>query len=140
MRAMSLGRAERKPDEREPEQKRDADRGAGELLVVQAEQARIVRRHEQRRQRDRQSRNGQDEAHHCRRLRAAIRPPRAARDRPSVRRWGRSAITASRSVSLIVAQAVISSPVRPQPMHKADSGSRTQTLMQGVETVGTALT
>ena len=108
MRAMSLGRAERKPDEREPEQKRDADRGAGELLVVQAEQARIVRRHEQRRQRDRQSRNGQDEAHHCRRLRAAIRPPRAARDRPSVRRWGRSAITASRSVSLIVAQAVIS--------------------------------
>ena len=49
-------------------------------------------------------------------------------------------MTASRSVSLIVAHAVISSPVRPQPMHKADSGSRTQTLMQGVETGGTALT
>jgi len=47
-------------------------------------------------------------------------------------------MTVSRSVSLIVAHAVISSPVRPQPMHKADSGSRTQTLMQGVETVGTA--
>ena len=43
-------------------------------------------------------------------------------------------MTASRSASLIVVQAAISSPVRPQPMHKADSGSRTQTLMQGVET------
>ena len=49
-------------------------------------------------------------------------------------------MTAIRSASLIVAQAVISSPVRPQPMHRADSGSRTQTLMQGVETVGTGLT
>jgi len=46
-----------------------------------------------------------------------------------------------RSVSLIVAQAEISAAVRPQPMHKTDSGSRTQTLTQGVETVvGTALT
>ena len=49
-------------------------------------------------------------------------------------------MTAIRSGSLIVDQAVISAAVRPQPMHKADSGSRTQTLMQGVETVGTALT
>ncbi len=49
-------------------------------------------------------------------------------------------MTASRSVSLIVAQAVISAAVRPQPMHKADSGSRMQTLIQGVETVGTAPT
>jgi hypothetical protein len=49
-------------------------------------------------------------------------------------------MTATRSTSLIVAQAAISSPVRPQPMHKADSGSITQTLMQGVETGGTALT
>ena len=48
-------------------------------------------------------------------------------------------MTAIRSGSLIAAQAVISAPVRPQPMHKADSGSRMQTLMQGVETVGTAL-
>jgi len=47
---------------------------------------------------------------------------------------------ASRSGSLIVAQAAISSPVRPQPMHKADSGSRMQTLMQGVEIAGTGLT
>jgi hypothetical protein len=30
--------------------------------------------------------------------------------------------------------------VRPQPMQRADSGSRTQTLTQGVETLGTALT
>ncbi|MGC2782232.1 MAG: hypothetical protein WA397_00010 [Roseiarcus sp.] len=49
-------------------------------------------------------------------------------------------MTVIRSVSLIVAQAAISAVVRPQPMHKADSGSRTQTLTQGVETVGTALT
>jgi hypothetical protein len=47
---------------------------------------------------------------------------------------------AIRSGSLIVDQAVISAAVRPQPMHKADSGSRMQTLMQGVETLGTALT
>jgi hypothetical protein len=45
---------------------------------------------------------------------------------------------AIRSGSLIVDQAVISAAVRPQPMHKVDSGSRTQTLMQGVETLGTA--
>jgi hypothetical protein len=49
-------------------------------------------------------------------------------------------MTAIRWVSLIVAQAAISAAVRPQPMHKADSGSTTQTLTQGVETVGTALT
>jgi hypothetical protein len=49
-------------------------------------------------------------------------------------------MTASRSGSLIVVQAVISSLVRPQPMHKADSGSRTQTLMQGVEGADTGLT
>ena len=49
-------------------------------------------------------------------------------------------MTASRSGSLIVVQAAISLPVRPQPMHKADSGSRTQTVMQGVETAGMALT
>ena len=48
-------------------------------------------------------------------------------------------MTASRSVSTIVAQAAISWAVRPQPMHKLDSGSRTQTLMQGVETAGTGL-
>ncbi|HEY3622112.1 MAG TPA: hypothetical protein VGL12_06890 [Roseiarcus sp.] len=45
-------------------------------------------------------------------------------------------MTATRSTSLIVAQAAISSLVRPQPMQKADSGSITQTLMQGVETGG----
>src|SRR6202020_2416656 len=94
--------------------------------------------HEQRCDRDRQNRDGQDETHYCRRLRAAIRPPRAARDRASVRRWPSSAMTAIRSGSLIVDQAVISAAVRPQPMHKADSGSMTQTLMQGVETLGTA--
>jgi hypothetical protein len=49
-------------------------------------------------------------------------------------------MTAIRWVSLIVAQAAISAAVRPQPMHKADSGSTTQTLTQGVETVATALT
>ena len=49
-------------------------------------------------------------------------------------------MTAVRSGSLIVDQAAISAAVRPQPMHKADSGQRTQTLMQGVETLGTALT
>ncbi len=48
-------------------------------------------------------------------------------------------MTASRAISLIVAHAVISSPVRPQPMHRADSGSRIQTLMQGVEMAGTRL-
>jgi hypothetical protein len=42
-------------------------------------------------------------------------------------------MTESRSGSLIVDQAEISAPVRPQPMHKADSGSRMQTLMQGVD-------
>jgi hypothetical protein len=45
-----------------------------------------------------------------------------------------------RSPSLIVAQAAISAAVRPQPMHKADSGSITQTLMQGVETASTLFT
>lgn len=45
-------------------------------------------------------------------------------------------MTATRSVSLIVAQAAISVAIRPQPMHKPDSGSITQTLMQGVETGG----
>jgi hypothetical protein len=49
-------------------------------------------------------------------------------------------MTATRSVSLIVAQAAISAALRPQPMHKADSGSITQTLMQGVETASTPLT
>jgi hypothetical protein len=49
-------------------------------------------------------------------------------------------MTVIRSVSLIVAQAAISATVRPQPMHRADSGSRTQTLTQGVETAGTAFT
>ncbi|HEY1886662.1 MAG TPA: hypothetical protein VGG86_11530 [Roseiarcus sp.] len=49
-------------------------------------------------------------------------------------------MTAIRSVSLIVAQAAISASVRPQPMHKADSGSRMQTLTQGVEMAGTAFT
>jgi len=42
-------------------------------------------------------------------------------------------MTAIRSASLIVIQAAISSAVRPQPMHSADSGSMTQRLMQGVE-------
>jgi hypothetical protein len=42
-------------------------------------------------------------------------------------------MTARRSTSLIVIQAAISAAVRPQPMHTADSGSMTQTLMQGVE-------
>jgi hypothetical protein len=72
--------------------------------------------------------------------RALTPPPRAERDRASVKRCARPAMTVIRSVSLIVAQAAISAVVRPQPMHKADSGSRTQTLTQGVETVGTALT
>jgi len=50
-------------------------------------------------------------------------------------------MTARRSASLIVIQAAISAAVRPQPMHKADSGSMTQTLMQGVEIgAGTFLT
>jgi hypothetical protein len=49
-------------------------------------------------------------------------------------------MTAIRSGSLIVGQAPISTAVRPQPMHSADSGSRMQTLTQGVETLGTALT
>ena len=44
-------------------------------------------------------------------------------------------MTAIRSGSLIVDQAVISAAVRPQPMHKGDRESMTQTLMQGVETV-----
>jgi hypothetical protein len=47
---------------------------------------------------------------------------------------------AIRWASLIVGQPPISSGVRPQPMQRADSGSRTQTLTQGVETLGTALT
>ena len=42
-------------------------------------------------------------------------------------------MTATRSASLIVVQAAISATVRPQPTHKADSGSMTQTLTQGVE-------
>jgi hypothetical protein len=47
-------------------------------------------------------------------------------------------MTAMRSASLIVVQAEISAVVRPQPTHKADRESITQTLMQGVERVGTA--
>jgi hypothetical protein len=108
--------------------------------MVEPEEGRLRRRHEQRRQRDREDCNRQDEAHQFRRRREATCPPRAERDRASARRWARPAITATRSVSLIAAQAAISAAVRPQPMHKADNGSRTQTLMQGVETVGTALT
>jgi hypothetical protein len=103
--------------------------------MAEPEQGRLRRGHEQRRQRDRQNRDGQDKAHQ-RRLRDATRPPRAARDRASAKRWPSPVMTATRSTSLIVAQAAISSPVRPQPMHKADSGSITQTLMQGVETGG----
>jgi hypothetical protein len=49
-------------------------------------------------------------------------------------------MTATRSVSLIVGHAAISAAVRPQPTHKADSGSITQTLMQGVETASTSVT
>ena len=42
-------------------------------------------------------------------------------------------MTAARSASLIVGLAAISAVVRPQPMHKADNRSMTQTLMQGAE-------
>ena len=49
--------------EHEPQQKRHADRGAGELLVVQPKQHRLMRREEQRAPRAREKRNGQDEAH-----------------------------------------------------------------------------
>jgi hypothetical protein len=78
-------------------------------------------------------RRGEGEAHQRRRERVAIRPPRAARDRAPTRRWPRPAITARRSASLIAVQAAISAVVRPQPTHMSDSGSRTQTLTQGVE-------
>ena len=138
---MSLGRAERKPLSTSHSRSETPDRGARELLVVQPKQHRFMRRKQQRGPRDRENGNGQDEAHQLRRPPPALtRPLRAARDRASARRCSSPAMMASRSVSLIVAHAVISSPVRPQPMHKADSGSRTQTLMQGVETVGTGLT
>ena len=78
-----------------------------------------------------------------RRIRPADGAPRPGRRAPPaisprVRRWPSPAMTAIRSASLIVVQAAISAVVRPQPTHKADSGSMTQTLMQGVETVGTA--
>jgi len=43
-------------------------------------------------------------------------------------------MTARRSASLIAVQAAISAVVRPQPTHRPESGSTTQTLMQGVET------
>ena len=48
-------------------------------------------------------------------------------------RWPSPAITARRPASLIVVQAAISAVVRAQPTQNADSGSMTQTLMQGVE-------
>jgi hypothetical protein len=48
-------------------------------------------------------------------------------------------MTAIRAASLIVVQEAISAVMRPQPTYKADTGSMTQTLMQGVETVDTAL-
>jgi hypothetical protein len=99
-----------------------------------------VRGQEQRHHRDREHRNGQDEAHQFRRSRARTRPPRVERDRAWARRCGRSAMEAIRWASLIVGQPPISSGVRPQPMQRADSGSRTLTLTQGVETLGTALT
>jgi hypothetical protein len=108
--------------------------------MVEPEQGRLWRSHNERSERDRENRNGQEEAHQFRRSIVLTRPPRAERDRASVKRWGRPVMTASRSVSLIVAQAVISAAVRPQPMHKPDSGSITQTLMQGVETASTLLT
>ena len=46
-----------------PKQKRDADRSAGESLVGQPKQERIVRGQEQRGPRGGDSRDGQDEAH-----------------------------------------------------------------------------
>ena len=67
-------------------------------------------------------------------LRAAIRPPRALRDRAAAQALGKPGHDRRddrpRSLSI---QAPISAAVRPQPMHRADSGSMTQTLMQGVE-------
>jgi hypothetical protein len=92
------------------------------------------------RQRDRQNLKREKKAHQSRRGRALTRPARAERDRASVKRCASPAMTAIRSVSLIVVQAPISAAVRPQPMHKADIGSITQTLTQGVEAVGTGLT
>ena len=92
-----------------------------------------MRRHEQSGQPDRQNPDRENEAHQRRRAPGAIRPPRALRDRAAVWRWASPAMIARRSASLIVIQAPISAAVRPQPMHRADSGSMTQTLMQGVE-------
>jgi len=102
-----------------------SDRGAGEALMVEPEQGRLRRGHEQRGQCDRQNHNGDDEAHQTRRWRAATRPPRAARDRASVRRGPSSAMTAMRSASLIVVQAAISAVVRPQRRTKP-TGNRSR--------------
>ena len=138
---MSLGRAERKPESASHSRSDTPIAALANRWWSSPNNRDSCGVEEQRRPRDRENRNGENETHQLRRPPPVLtRPPRAARDRASVRRWSSPAIMASRSVSLIVTQAVISSPVRPQPMHKADSGSRTQTLMQGVETVGTALT
>ncbi len=45
-------------------------------------------------------------------------------------------MTAPRSGSLIPAHPAISASERPHPMHKADCGSMTQTLTQGVDIAG----
>lgn len=42
----------------------------------------------------------------------------------------------TRAVSLKLGHAAISSPVRPHPMQRPDSGSRTQIFTQGVEGAG----
>jgi hypothetical protein len=42
-------------------------------------------------------------------------------------------MTSRRSVSARPPQAAISSRVRPQPMHRPETGSMTQTSVQGVE-------
>ncbi len=50
-----------------------------------------------------------------------------------------TAMMSRRSSSLISLQAAISATVRPQPMQRADKGSTTQILTQGVEIGGAGI-
>ena len=136
MRATSLGRAEPRRETDQRQQDGGADRGAGEALVVEPKQGRLLRGHEQGRERGRQNQHGREPAHQRDRPRALKAPPRDARDRASARRSPSPAMTATRSASLIAVQAAISATVRPQPTQSAECGSMTQTLTQGVDISG----
>ena len=112
------------------DQHRQKRRRGDEGAVVESEDLGLGRRQDEEGRRRGDDREREKEAHH--RVPPTL-PPRRARERISLSRSPRPAITAARSVSAIVGHAAISARVRPHPMHSAETGSTTQMRTQGVD-------